>query len=119
MGKIKDTTIPDYDRNSHFPECPLRNGCDCPWMGSCEDCGCICEIIDAVAERIEKEKPEPDSFDAWLDEGIQRGWVSLPFCSTHDTGYLREWENAEFSEGDDPCVLTLRVWKDGMEEWTP
>jgi hypothetical protein len=49
-------------------------------------------------------------YGVWLDYGVQQGWVSNPFCSTHDPApELSEWEEAEFENGGDPCIIVLKV----------
>lgn len=57
-------------------------------------------------------------YDRWLAHGITHQWISDPFCQTHDGGPLRDWEEEEFDDGGDPCVLTVRLWKDGYEDVT-
>ena len=37
---------------------------------------------------------EDKDFGAWLETGIDRGWVTEPFCTTHDGGFQY------MSEGD-------------------
>ena len=40
----------------------------------------------------------------WIDHGIQQGWITEPFCYTHDGDpYMTEEEEAEWEEGGDPC----------------
>lgn len=45
---------------------------------------------------------EEKDFGIWLANGIDRGWVSDPYCHTHDGGYefmseeeIEEWEAGE------------------------
>ena len=45
MGKMKDTTIPDYDQHSHDPMCPQY---DC-WLEGCTVCD-ECALIARVRE---------------------------------------------------------------------
>lgn len=47
----------------------------------------------------------------WLHFGIKMGWVSTPYCDTHDTGWewLTEEVKAEYDRGGDPCVLVLQI----------
>ena len=44
----------------------------------------------------------------WMTEGIEQGWVEAPVCSTHDT-YLTDEEAEQFWDGEDPCVVVMRV----------
>jgi hypothetical protein len=50
-------------------------------------------------------------FNYWLRFGIKKGWVSKPFCSTHDGGleYYNEEELEELEEGGDPCQVVVVV----------
>lgn len=49
-----------------------------------------------------------DRYD-WLNYGIANGWISAPFCYTHDQAPMTEAEAEEFDEGWDPCITALRV----------
>jgi hypothetical protein len=48
----------------------------------------------------------------WLQMGIEKGWISEPFCNTHDGGPITEEEDKEWDEGYDPCATHVRVWGD-------
>ena len=50
-------------------------------------------------------------FRYWLRFGIRKGWVSKPFCATHDGGYeyFNDEERAELEEGGDPCQVVVVV----------
>ena len=49
-------------------------------------------------------------FGAWLNQGIDEGWVTEPFCNTHDLDpAMGEEEQAEWDEGGDPCQHVLRI----------
>lgn len=48
-------------------------------------------------------------FDIWLQNGIDRGWVSEPFCTTHDGDpYMNEEEEQEWEDGGDPCCHVVK-----------
>lgn len=53
---------------------------------------------------------EQDEFVAWMDTGIERGWVSNPTCITHEGLPVTEIEEKEWDDGYDPCSVGLRVW---------
>jgi len=55
--------------------------------------------------------PEDQEFGIWLQNGIERGWVTEPFCNTHDGGYqyMSEEELEEWESGGDPCQHVLRI----------
>lgn len=49
-------------------------------------------------------------YDAWLQLGIDEGWVSPPFCNTHEGDpYMTIDEEAEWDAGGDPCLVVLKV----------
>lgn len=55
---------------------------------------------------------EEKEFGIWLMNGIERGWVSDPYCHTHDGGYqfMSEEEIEEWEEGGDPCEHVVRIF---------
>ena len=55
-------------------------------------------------------------YDRWLAHGITHKWISDPYCSIHEGEPLRDWEEDEFEDGGDPCILAVRLWKDGYED---
>jgi hypothetical protein len=64
---------------------------------------------------IESElKAKIDYFD-WRDLGIANGWISKPFCDTHDSGYMTDEEELAWENGEDPCMMVFRIWEDNIE----
>lgn len=60
-------------------------------------------------EEFEKDI-ENKEFGIWLQNGIDRGWVTEPFCYTHDGDpYMSEEEAQEWEEGGDPCSLVIKI----------
>jgi hypothetical protein len=59
------------------------------------------------------EKTRDDVIDEvweWLQIGIDKGWVTEPFCNTHDGDpYMTEEEEKEWEEGGDPCAPVIKV----------
>lgn len=55
---------------------------------------------------------EEQEFGIWLTNGIERGWISDPYCHTHDGGYqyMSEEEIEEFENGGDPCEHVVRIF---------
>ena len=48
----------------------------------------------------------------WLTIGIENGWVTEPFCYTHDGDpYMTEEEEQEWEDGGDPCAPVLKLLK--------
>lgn len=51
-----------------------------------------------------------EAFYEWLRMGVQNGWVSPPFCNTHEGDpYMTAEEEYEWDEGGDPCFVVLKV----------
>jgi len=61
---------------------------------------------------IEDLSPEEQEFGIWLTNGIERGWISDPYCHTHDGGmqYMSEEEIEEWEQGGDPCEHVIRIF---------
>ena len=51
-----------------------------------------------------------DDFNDWLALGLEKGWITEPFCNTHE-GYqfLTDEQEEEFNEGGDPCVVVIQI----------
>lgn len=46
----------------------------------------------------------------WLQNGIDRGWISAPFCYTHEGDpYMTEEEQQEWEDGGDPCSFVIKL----------
>ncbi len=60
----------------------------------------------------EELSDDEKEFGIWLSNGIERGWVSDPYCHTHDGGYqfMSEEEIKEWEAGGDPCEHVLRIF---------
>ena len=50
-----------------------------------------------------------EDFDSWLKHGRDQGLVSDVYCDIHQGRWLTEEEAELFEEGEDPCILTIRV----------
>ena len=61
---------------------------------------------------MEDLSPEEQEFGIWLSNGIERGWISDPYCHTHDGGleYMSEEELEEWEAGGDPCEHVVRIF---------
>jgi hypothetical protein len=61
------------------------------------------EIVNTMIRRL-------DSFDNWLELGVKHGWITEPFCHTHDTDPgMPEEEQKEWEDGGDPCQIVTRI----------
>jgi len=44
-----------------------------------------------------------EEFGKWIVKGIDEGWITEPFCNTHDLDpYMSEEEQQEWEDGEDP-----------------
>lgn len=56
------------------------------------------------------ENAEIMEFDIWLQNGVDRGWVTPPFCNTHDGDpFMSDEEEAEWEAGNDPCQVVIKM----------
>jgi hypothetical protein len=51
-----------------------------------------------------------EDFANWLDKGMEQGWITEPFCHTHDGDpYMTEEEQKEWEDGGDPCMFVVKL----------
>lgn len=52
-----------------------------------------------------------NKYEKWLITGIENGWISEPYCNTHDGGfeYMTQEEIDEWEAGGDPCCVVVRL----------
>jgi hypothetical protein len=68
------------------------------------------EEFDEILRDIQNIESDFDEFEIWLENGIERGWVTEPFCNTHEGDpYMNEEEQKEWEEGGDPCQVVLKI----------
>ena len=61
-------------------------------------------------ENILNNISDYDEFDIWLTNGIDRGWVTNPFCNTHEGDpFMTEEESEEWEAGGDPCQVVVKI----------
>jgi len=61
-------------------------------------------------EDVREELSDMQEFDIWLENGINRGWITPPFCNTHDGDpYMTDEEAQEWEDGGDPCLVVVKV----------
>lgn len=48
----------------------------------------------------------------WLIAGIEAGYISDPFCDSHEGPPLTDDEAQDYEEGGDPCLHCVRLWED-------
>jgi hypothetical protein len=61
---------------------------------------------------IERQKFTDEQMDeavAWLQTGIEKGWITEGFCMTHDgDNFMTAEEEQEWEEGGDPCCPVFK-----------
>ena len=57
---------------------------------------------------IEEDINEKE-FNIWLENGIERGWVTPPFCNTHEGDPYMTQEEEEWEAGGDPCQVVIKI----------
>jgi hypothetical protein len=68
------------------------------------------EEFDEILRDIQNIESDFDEFEIWLENGIERGWVSEPFCNTHEADpYMTDEEQEEWEAGGDPCQVVLKI----------
>lgn len=66
--------------------------------------------FDEILKDIQNTEADFNEFEIWLENGVTRGWITPPFCSTHDGDpYMNEEEMQEWEEGGDPCALVVKL----------
>lgn len=57
-----------------------------------------------------KKKKKEFEFYEWVQAGIDNGWVTPPFCHTHDGDpYMTEYEEKAWENGEDPCMSVFKI----------
>lgn len=51
----------------------------------------------------------PAEFVEWFRHGLERGWVTAPFCVNHDGPPLLEGEDLEERWEGDECLYCVRL----------
>ena len=64
---------------------------------------------------MERSKVGNMTFDEWLQFGIDNGFCTDQYCSTHDSGPMHESEEQAWENGWDPCHHVVRLGS--YEDW--
>jgi hypothetical protein len=68
------------------------------------------EEFEEILKDIQNMESDFDEFEIWLENGIERGWVTEPFCNTHESDpFMTDEEMQEWEEGGDPCQVVLKI----------
>jgi len=61
-------------------------------------------------DNVNEQLVDIQEFDIWLENGINRGWITPPFCNTHDGDpYMTEEEEKDWEDGGDPCQPVVKL----------
>jgi hypothetical protein len=68
------------------------------------------EEFQEILKNIQDSESDYKEFEIWIKNGIERGWITEPFCNTHDGDpYMSEEELEEWDQGGDPCQVVIRI----------
>jgi len=68
------------------------------------------EEFEEILKDIQNIESNFNEFEIWLENGNERGWVTEPFCNTHEGDpYMNEEEQQEWEEGGDPCQVVIKI----------
>jgi len=68
------------------------------------------EQFEEILKNIQDSESDYKEFEIWIENGIERGWITEPFCNTHDGDpYMSEEELEEWDQGGDPCQVVIRI----------
>jgi hypothetical protein len=63
-----------------------------------------------ILKNIQGKELKDKEFEIWLSNGIERGWITEPFCNTHEGDpYMSEEEAREWEKGGDPCQVVIKI----------
>ena len=68
------------------------------------------EEFENILKNIQQQESNYKEFDIWLQNGVERGWVTEPFCNTHDGDpFMSQEEIEEWEAGGDPCQVVIKI----------
>jgi hypothetical protein len=68
------------------------------------------EEFDDILKKIQENESDFNEYEIWLDNGIERGWITEPFCNTHEGDpYMSDEEAQEWEKGGDPCQVVIKI----------
>ena len=65
--------------------------------------------MDNLEKAFIQDEREYEHFLEWLSMGADRGWISDTYCVTHDTPPVTRFEAKQFSHGQEPCIVNVRL----------
>jgi hypothetical protein len=70
--------------------------------------------VDRMKEVYAVDAKANINYFEWRDLGISKGWISEPFCDTHDAGFMTEEEEQAWEKGEDPCMFVFRIYEENI-----
>jgi hypothetical protein len=68
------------------------------------------EEFEEILKDIQNIESDFNEFEIWLENGIKLGWITEPFCNTHNGDpYMTEEEIKEWDDGGDPCQVVFKI----------
>lgn len=66
------------------------------------------------------EEPKTKDYVEWINKGIEEGFISPPFCFTHDGDpFMTQEEGDAWEEGTDWCAPVVKlIFETGYNEET-
>ena len=83
--------------------------------GSCDRSLAVLPVMFETAEVIggmlemAYAKQQRANFMAWLNHGIEQGFITPPTCAVHSEVFINEREQVEREAGEDPCIMIIRI----------
>jgi hypothetical protein len=68
--------------------------------------------IDRMKEVYAADAKANMNYFDWRDLGISKGWISEPFCDTHNAGPITDEEEQAWEDGQDPCMFVFRIYEE-------
>jgi hypothetical protein len=65
--------------------------------------------MDELERQYQQERRESIHLRQWLEFGMDRGWISDPFCAGHDEPPITDYEYRMAESGTDPCIILVRI----------
>jgi hypothetical protein len=63
-----------------------------------------------ILKDMQSKESDFKEFEIWLDNGIERGWITDSFCNTHEGDpFMTKDEEEEWEAGGDPCQVVFKI----------
>ena len=70
----------------------------------------MAEDFEEILKDMQNKEADFNEFEIWINNGIDRGWITAPFCNTHDGDpFMTKEEEKEWEDGGDPCQVVFKI----------